>query len=207
MKKINTTDLDDVHVNNAISSVKLRLEKKGYSVVVLDDASEIYTVIDRLVPDEASVSLDGSAIFNELEVHSILTEKWNVIFDPYQKGLAPEIKNYLFEKIMRADYFFVGPDALTLDGNLVFEKKDHFLVNTNQEKPRHIMAFIGSEKLMDNYDSKNKPVTVLELSPFGLKSGFIDNYGQMEEVGAPEMDRAKKQNSFTIILIKEEFAY
>ena len=208
MKKYSRLDLES-ETENIVNEIKERFEKKGFSVVMMNDASQIRKLIDKNIPDDATVGLDGTSAIDELDIPIFLTEKWNVIIDPYQKKLAPEIREYLFAKMENVDHYITTIDALTKDGQVVFKNRNKFLTSQHNKGPENVIALADMGNIVQNLEDAKKKlnteqITVLEVSPFGLRRGLVDNYGQMEEY---HDDDTLKQNTFTIVLLAEEPVY
>jgi len=212
MKTYEYLELEEIHTENLLEDVKSRLEKNGFSVIIMNNSSSIRQLIEENIPDEVLVALDGRDVIDELNIPGYLQDKWNVIIDPYQVNLSPKIKKYLLEKLYSSEFYITCPDAITKDGKVIFSERNEFLVKGNHEKPGNIIAFVGSDDIIDNFDDvrskyQSKELTVLEVSPFGLKGGMIDNYGQMEEYNDFLTEKTEKKNKFTIVLLTEEHAF
>ena len=212
MKLNNQIDIKELQTQNSFSEIKNKLEQKGYSVVVINDAEKVRKFIEKNIPDEALVGLDGSKLIDDLDITLYLRKKWNVIVDPFQKKIAKEIKNYLHEKLFTSDFYITCPDAITKDGKVIFNGKNKFLTEGKSEKPDNVIAFIEVHKIFKNIEDvqvslKTDDLTVLELSPFGLKRGMVDNYGQIEEYSDTSDDITEKKHLFTIVLLEEEHVY
>ena len=211
MKNYSNLKLDDAYLKNHLLEVKEKLEKKGFSVVVMNDASKIRKFIEDFIPDEALVGLDGSSIIEDLDIPLYLRNNWNVIIDPFQKDLAPEIRKYLADKLPSTEYFITSPVGLTNNGTIVFNKNNSFLVNGNIEKPENVIAFINYSNILKNEGEINLKINeehfIMEVCPFGLNKNIIDNYGQIEEIEEKASKFKYRQNTFTIVLLIEELVY
>ena len=212
MKQNNQIEIDELQTENNFSDLKNKLEKKGYSVVIINNAEKVRKFIEQNIPDEALVGLDGSKIINDLDIPLYLRKKWNVIVDPFQKKIAREIKDYLHEKLFESDYYITCPDAITKDGKVVFKDKNMFLIDGKSVKPCNVIAFMEAHKILDDIEMVQKELrvndlTVLEVSPFGLKRGMVDNSGQIEEYSDTPEDITEEKHLFTIVLLAEEHAY
>lgn len=214
MKTFNRVNLDDIYTDNSFMDIKKALEKNGFSVVVINDVAKIRKLIETTIPDEAVVGLDDSEIIDELNIPEYLRKNWNVIVDPYQSDIAPEIKKYLLDKIPTTEYYITSTDLITEDGKVVFKNKNNFLSSSLKEKPENVIAFAGTSQIRSNINEVKKEIagnienhTVLEISPYGLKPGLIDNYGQMEDYHDFITDQNEKENNFIVVLLAEEHSY
>jgi len=210
MKKHNRLDLE-VETDHLYTEIRKRLENKGFSVVIVNDIRKVKKLIDSKIPDESLVGLDGSKNIEELDIPLMLREKWNVIIDPFQEDIAPEIREYLMDKLPNSEHYITNIDILTMDGKVIFKNKNDFLKRGHGEKPENTIAFINSDNIVNNLDEakrnlKSDNLIILEVSPYGLKRGLIDNYGQIEEYH-DFMTEEETQNTFTIVLLAEEHAY
>jgi hypothetical protein len=211
MKEYSRVDLE-TDTKKLFSDTGKSLERKGFSVVIVNDIGKIRKLIDKIIPDDTLVGLDGSRTIDDLDIPIILKEKWNVIIDPYQKNLSLEIRGYLMDKLPSCDHYITSIDKLTMDGKVIFKNKNGFLTKSEINKPENIIAFADASNIVKNFEEakkglKTNKLTVLEVSPYGLKRGLIDNYGQMEEYHDFMTGEAEKQNTFTIVLLAEELVY
>ena len=189
--------------------LKNNLELKGFSVVMIKNQYELKKFILKYIPDERSVGLDGSEIITENNIDLYLVENFNVLVDPFNNDISPEIQDYLKEKLAKVDFYVTQPDAITMDGKVIFNNKNKFLLESNITKPSKIYAFAKTNSIVKDVKEaetrlKSKELTVLEISPYGFKKRTIDNSGQIEEFKETGPETSKRE--FFIVLMSEEYA-
>lgn len=139
------------------SSVISWLEKRNMEGYYFETSEEAVKAALDMMPAGSVVSWGGSATLTESGMMDALK---NGDFKRIDRTTAktPEEARELFSRIVLSDYYFMSTNALTVKGELVNIDGNANRVACLCHGPRHIMMFVGMNKLTADVESAVKRV-------------------------------------------------
>jgi len=123
------------------------LGRRGFNVEIRQTRDEILSLIEEIVPADASVGVGGSVTVRELGIPDILTQRGNTVYDHWREGLAKEEVYETRRRQLTADFFLTSTNALTIDGELVNIDGAGNRVAAMSFGPRHVIVIAGANKI------------------------------------------------------------
>jgi len=139
-----------------LEEVKSALIANNFEVFIASDKQAAKVMfIEEILPgmDVKTVSYGGSmtfinsGIFDAVKNHSTLE-----FMDPWEKGISPEESMERRRKALFVDLFITGTNAVTEAGQLINLDATGNRVAALTFGPKHVMLFIGRNKIVPNLD-------------------------------------------------------
>ena len=112
------------------------------------DFEEIIPGMDvKTVSYGGSMTFMDSGVFDAVKTHSTLE-----FIDPWESGISPEESMERRRKALSVDLFITGTNAVTETGQLINLDATGNRVAALTFGPKHVMLFIGRNKIVPNLD-------------------------------------------------------
>lgn len=133
------------------------LEKRNMEGYYFETSEEAVKAALDMMPAGSVVSWGGSATLTESGMMDALKNGDFKLIDR-ATATTPEESRELFSRIVLSDYYFMSTNALTVKGELVNIDGNANRVACLCHGPRHIMMFVGMNKLAADVESAVKRV-------------------------------------------------
>lgn len=145
------------HYENLAASVIKGLEKRNMEGYYFETAKEAVEKIMSMIPEGAVVSWGGSETVVQTGMMAALKGADLKLLD---RGAAasPAEKKDIERKAFCADYYFMGTNAITADGELVNVDGNGNRVAALVYGPDHVMILAGMNKIVPDEESAIKRV-------------------------------------------------
>lgn len=111
-------DIKKIRYDRLGTQVVAALEKRNFEAWYCEDAASALNKILTLIPSDASVGYGGSLTINALGLKEALRQRGNTMFDR-DLAAAPEERTALEHQALSGDWFLMGCNAISEDGQLV----------------------------------------------------------------------------------------
>ena len=158
-KKANKTKFDTIIKN---------LEKRymdGFYCETVEEACEKGL---SLIKDGSLVSWGGSVTVNEIGLFSKLQSRDLTLVDPFSPP-TPEEAYDQYRKAMMTDYFLMGTNAITMDGQLVNIDGTGNRVAALILGPKEVLVFAGANKVTEDVESALARIRVFSSPPNAVR--------------------------------------
>ena len=139
-----------------LEEVKSALIANNFEVFIASDKQAAKVMfIEEILPGMGvktvsyggSMTFINSGIFDAVKNHSTLE-----FMDPWEKGISPEESMERRRKALFVDLFITGTNAVTETGQLINLDATGNRVAALTFGPKHVMLFIGRNKIVPNLD-------------------------------------------------------
>ena len=111
-------DIKKKRYNKLGPKVVSALEKRGFEAYYFETAEEAREKILGMIAADASVGYGGSVTVNALQLKEALRERGNTMFDR-DLAASPEERKKIEHQALNGDWFLMGSNAITEDGQLI----------------------------------------------------------------------------------------
>ncbi|WP_024955025.1 lactate utilization protein [Sulfurospirillum arcachonense] len=198
-----------------MQSIKNKLEKNGFEVIIVDTKDEALHVAKNFVKKDMKIGLGGSTTVLETGLLEYLVNLKNItLFNQYESGIdmAENLKRRR-EGIL-SDLYVTGCNAITRNGELVNADGSGNRVAAQIFGPKKVLLLVGKNKIVDTLKDGFKRIkevasvkNINRMNKKALELGKepkynLDNIGnKFAYINADEPGRT------TIVLINEELGY
>lgn len=130
-------------------------QSRNIKAIYCRDSKEAAQKLIELIPLSATVGFSGSRTLEQMQAITLLEEKEYKVYNPYIQGLSREESLKLRKLGSCADYYLASPNAVSIDGELVF-----FSAYGNRTAgvsyAEHVIAVCGINKITDGLTSAIK---------------------------------------------------
>ena len=138
-----------IQSKNVLNTTAKALEKNNFTVFVFESIADANAKIEELILLSESVGAGGSMTLTEIGIVQTLKERGNnIIASAYGVNFEEMIKTR--RKALLADVFLGSPNAITIDGKLVFVDKIGNRVGAMTFGPQKVIAVAGINKIVAN---------------------------------------------------------
>lgn len=144
--------LIDIKVNATIEKLQ-KNQMEGYFV---RNSSELFLLLEDLIPSGSSVGLGGSVTVEKLGIIEWLRNRELLLFDRQKEGLTrPEIEE-IFRKSLTADCFITSSNAITQNGELYNIDGNGNRVSAMIYGPKSVIVVAGTNKIVPSLEEAKK---------------------------------------------------
>lgn len=134
-----------------------KLEIRNMTGHYRDTAAEAVELARSLVEPGQSVTWGGSASFSESGIKAALEADGHPMIDR-SRAAAPEEQDAIWKEQVGADWFFMGTNAITLDGELVNIDGNANRLALLLHGPKHVCVIAGMNKVVADVESGLKRI-------------------------------------------------
>lgn len=139
------------------SAIIRKLSLRNMTGHYCDTAHEAVALAQSLVAPGQSVTWGGSVSFTQSGIKAALEADGHPMID---RALAttPEEQEEMWRRQVSADWFFMGANAITLDGELVNIDGNSDRLSLLLHGPAHVVVLVGMNKLVADVDAGLKRI-------------------------------------------------
>ncbi|MCH4888880.1 lactate utilization protein [Acidaminobacter sp. JC074] len=139
-------------VKKRVDKTIKNLEKRNMSGYYANDLKELKEIIDRLIPDNSSVTVGGSMTLFETGIIDHLRERDLTFYDRYEEGLTPEDIKEIYFKAFGVDGYFASTNAITEEGEIYNVDGRGNRVAAMIYGPEKVILVVGTNKIVKDLD-------------------------------------------------------
>ena len=200
-------------LENAVKNLK----KNNFSVFIEKDAASALAKVLELVKPGESVAFGGSQTLAALGVEQAL-EKHGARVIASRRGMSPDETLKLRRQALAADVFLASPNAITLDGKMLFVDKIGNRAAGMTFGPAKAIAVAGFNKIVADEKAARQRVEMVagpvNAKRLGLKTpcavtGVCADCSSQDRICNISVTLLKKPSctQYHVILIPEELGY
>lgn len=144
----------DINIKKAnkklLEAVRNNLIKNRFSSEVFDNIDEVKKYVINLVGVNKKIGIGGTISFRESSILNELS-KSNTIFT-HTAEMSQEERRDVWLKCMNTDFYLASPQAVTIDGKLIFIDGTGNRTAALSWGPRHIILLAGINKIVKNQE-------------------------------------------------------
>lgn len=144
------------------------LEKRNMTGYYCETADDALALVKSLLPEHAVVTNGGSETLIETGVMELIQSE-NYDFIDRKSAKTPEEAKALYGRIVTADYFFTGTNAITLDGELINVDGNGNRVSCLIHGPSHVIVLAGMNKVVPSVEDGIRRVRNFAAPPNALR--------------------------------------
>lgn len=193
------------------------LEKRNMKGYYCENAQKAGELIQSLIPAHATVTWGGSETLVEAGIMEVLKEGDYILLDR-KAAKTPEESRELYGKIVTADYFLTGTNAITLDGELINVDGVGNRVACLITGPRHVLVVAGMNKTAVTEEDGIRRVRNIAAPPNSIRVGAntpCSKTGVCGNCQSPDCiccqtvitRRSREKDRITVILIGESYGF
>ncbi len=139
-------------MNKIVENTIKNLEKNNMSCVYLENKELVLPYLDKLIVDNALVSVGGSQTLSELGIIDYLRNRDVSFLDRYQEGLSAEELKGVFRQSFFSDIYLTSSNAITEDGYLYNVDGRGNRVAAMLYGPDKVIVIAGINKIVKNVE-------------------------------------------------------
>ncbi|MBN1622630.1 MAG: lactate utilization protein [Endomicrobiales bacterium] len=140
------------HTKTVLEKVSKNLKKNNFSVIVAENREDANKKILEIINSKDSVGVGGSMSIKELGLVELLKKRGQKIIQ-HQPGTPLEESLNIRRQALTSDVYMSSPNALTMDGALIFCDGVGNRVSGMIFGPKKVIAIAGYNKIVENEDS------------------------------------------------------
>ena len=153
---------------NTAKTILSNLEKRNMKGYYCENAEEARKLIQSLIPVHATVTWGGSETLVETGIMDTLKQGDYILLDR-KNAKTPEEARALYGKIVTADYFLTGTNAITVDGELVNIDGNGNRVACLIFGPQHVIVAVGMNKVCANVEDAIRRIHTMACPPNAVR--------------------------------------
>lgn len=135
-----------------IDELFINLEKRNMKGYFVKNTSQLFQLLEELVPVQSLVGCGDSMTLEEAGVYNYFRDGNFNFLDKYKKGLTSEEKREIYLKNFTADTFITGSNAVTEDGKIFNIDGNGSRVAPMIYGPAQVIIIIGVNKLVPDIE-------------------------------------------------------
>lgn len=155
---------------NTAASIITHLKKRGMTGYFCKTCEEAVTKVNELIPDGSTVTWGGSETLVESGIMDSL-QAGNYELIDRKSARTPEEARALYGRIVCADYFLTGTNAITLDGQLINIDGNGNRVACLISGPSHVIVVTGMNKICANVEDGIRRIHTMACPPNAIRVG------------------------------------
>lgn len=144
----------DENIKNAnyliLKNVKEALLKNKFNCEIFQERDTLINYVVSLIGEGKRIGLGGSMTVKELGLVDILSKKNTIFTHKPEMNYQERRKTWL--NAIDSDFYLVSPQAITLDGKLIFIDGTGNRTAAVNWGPKHIIAISGINKVVKDLD-------------------------------------------------------
>jgi len=200
-----------------LENTKKALEKNGFKTEIFENKQEATEYILQLIGKEKNVGMGGSITVNQLELPEKLKENKNIIIK-HQLQMNLEERRKIWLNALSSDFYIASPQAITMDGKLIFIDGTGNRCSAITWGPKHIILPAGTNKIVKNEQEgfwRMRNISGIANNFRLNKNNPCMKTGKCEDCSSPDricnivtlLWKKPKVTNYSIILINEELGY
>ncbi|OGS19079.1 MAG: hypothetical protein A2219_05490 [Elusimicrobia bacterium RIFOXYA2_FULL_50_26] len=137
------------HMETIIAAAAKKLEKNHFKAITARTSAEAVNHALGLITANESVGAGGSQTLIQLELIERLAERGQQLY-ANKPGLSAEESLKLRRQALNSDIYMASPNAVTLDGKLLFMDSIGNRASGMIFGPKKVIAFAGANKIVEN---------------------------------------------------------
>jgi len=139
------------------------LEKKSFQVHIVENGQQAKELVERLIPEGATVSSGGSLTLSDSGILSLLRSgKYNFL-DRYNSPDRRKTEIQAFD----SDYYLCSANAITMNGELVFMDGFGNRVAAVTFGPKNVILIVSANKIVKDLEAARERIRY--ISPMNAK--------------------------------------
>ncbi|MFR6272392.1 MAG: lactate utilization protein [Blautia sp.] len=202
---------------NTAKTILSNLEKRNMKGYYCENAEEARKLIQSLIPAHATVTWGGSETLVETGMMDTLKQGDYILLDR-KEAKTPEESRALYGRIVTADYFLTGTNAITLDGELINVDGMGNRVACLITGPQHVLVVAGMNKVSVTEEDGIRRVRNIAAPPNSIRVGAntpCSKTGVCKDCQSPDCiccqtvitRRSRVKDRITVILIGESYGF
>lgn len=145
-------------MENIINKTVKNLNANNMQTFVVDKKEDILPLLNKLIPDGASVGVGGSVTLDEAGVIPFLREGNYKFFDRYAEGLTRPETTEIMRQALLADVFLTSSNAVTQRGELYNVDGNGNRVAAFCFGPKQVIVVVGANKIVPDITAAEERV-------------------------------------------------
>ena len=202
---------------NTAKTILSNLEKRNMKGYYCENAEEARKLIQSLIPVHATVTWGGSETLVETGIMDTLKQGDYILLDR-KEAKTPEESRTLYGRIVTADYFLTGTNAITLDGELINVDGMGNRVACLITGPQHVLVVAGMNKVSVTEEDGIRRVRNIAAPPNSIRVGAntpCSKTGVCQDCQSPDCiccqtvitRRSRVKDRITVILIGDSYGF
>lgn len=155
---------------NTATSIITHLKKRGMTGYFCETRKDVVAKVNELIPDGSTVTWGGSETLVEAGVMDSL-QAGNYTLIDRKSARTPEEARALYGRIVCADYFLTGTNAITLDGQLINIDGNGNRVACLISGPSHVIVVTGMNKICASVEDGIRRIHTMACPPNAIRVG------------------------------------
>ncbi len=147
------------------------LEKRNMTAYYCASKEECAEKVLSLIPEGSVISWGGSQSIHECEIPKALIEKGVYDVLDRTKYTTPEAQQEFSVKTFQCDYYLMGTNAITLDGELINVDGNGNRVASLIYGPKHVVVIAGMNKVVESVEAGYKRTRDIASPPNTIRLG------------------------------------
>ncbi len=192
------------------------LSKNGFKADISNDKKEAAGKIISLIGEGKKVGMGGSITMAELGLPEMISAK-NTLY-VHKPSMTQDERRKTWLSCMDSDFYLASPQAVTMDGKLVFIDGTGNRCAALTWGPRHIILAAGFNKIVSSLDEARIRMREKAAIPNNIRLGKKNPCvltGKCEDCSSPEricnivteIWKKPKITEYSVFLINEELGY
>lgn len=202
---------------NTANTIIENLKKRNMNGYYCQDAAQARELLEKLIPEQSTVTWGGSETLNETGIMDMLKEKNFRLIDR-KNASTPEEARKLYGEIVTADYFLTGTNAITLDGELVNVDGNGNRVACLITGPSNVIVVTGINKVTATEEDAIRRVRSIAAPPNSIRVGAntpCSKTGRCADCQSSDCiccqtvitRRSRVKDRITVVIIGESFGF
>jgi len=191
------------------------LKKHSFAAEYAKDKDEARDMVMKMVPEEATVGIPGSASVRAAGIADALKERGNEVFDHWEEGLELAETMKIRKQQLTADVLITSANALSMTGEIVNMDGVGNRVAPTIWGPSKVIFVVGKNKIAEDLEAAKDrirnlaaPVRAKELS---MKTPCVDT-GECTDCNVPQrvcrveviLHRKPSLTNIVVIVVDEQ---
>ncbi|MFQ3675899.1 MAG: lactate utilization protein [Endomicrobiia bacterium] len=139
-------------IQKQLENISKTLAKNNFETYVFDTSLSATEFIQDYIGENKTIGIGGSQTIVELGLIEKLQKSKNTIF-MHTKNMSLDERMIVWQKAQYADFYFASPQAITLDGKLIFLDAYGNRVSSVIFGPKKVILIAGYNKIVNNLET------------------------------------------------------
>lgn len=155
--------------NTAQTLIK-NLEKRNMKGYYCETSADALKLVESMLPENATTTNGGSETLIETGIMDLIQSSKYQFIDR-KSAKTPAEARALYGRMVTADYFFMGTNAITIDGELVNVDGNGNRLSCLIHGPEHVIIVVGMNKIVAAEADAIRRVRNFAAPPNALRLG------------------------------------